>query len=147
MQPRIHVVTLAVDDLERSMRFYRDGLGLETDGIGGTEFVGDAQNPGGAVAMFTLGGGLILSLYGREDLAKDAGIPIEAGSSGDFSLGHIVPTREAVDELLARAVAAGAESLGAPHDRPWGIYSAYFKDLDGHLWEIVWNPDIDPGDA
>ena len=147
MQPRIHVVTLAVDDLDRSMRFYRDGLGLETPGIGGTEFVGDADNPGGAVAMFTLGGGLILSLYGRDDLAKDAGIPVEGASSGDFSLGHIVPTREAVDELLEQAVAAGAQSLGEPHDRPWGIYSAYFKDPDGHLWEIVWNPDFELGEA
>jgi catechol 2,3-dioxygenase-like lactoylglutathione lyase family enzyme len=142
MQPRIHVVTLAVADLERSLAFYR-ALGLRSTGIAGTEFVGDDQNPGGAVAMFNLDGGLILSLYGRSDLAKDAGIPRGQPSGGAFSLGHAVPTREAVDALLQQAVAAGAETLGEPHDRPWGIYSAYFRDPDGHLWEIIWNPDLE----
>lgn len=147
MQQRIHVVTLAVEDLERALAFYRDGLGLESPGIGGTEFVGDDRSPGGAVAMFKLRGGLILSLYGRADLAKEAGIPVGPPTSGDFSLGHLVPSREAVDALLAEAVAAGAEPLGEPHDRPWGIYSAYFRDPDGHLWEIIWNPNFDLGTA
>lgn len=143
MQPKIHVITLAVDDLERALAFYRDGLGFESPGIGGTEFVGDDQNPGGAVAMFTLGAGLILSLYGRADLAKDSGVPVGPAASGEFSLGHLVPSREAVDTLHGEAIAAGAESLGEPHDRPWGIYSAYFRDPDGHLWEIIWNPGFD----
>jgi len=147
MQPRIHVVTLAVDDLARSLAFYRDGLGLETPGIVGTEFVADARNAGGAAVMFDLQGGLILALYGRADLAKDADIPVGTLSSGAFSLGHGVATREAVDALLSRAVAAGATALGEPHDRPWGIYSAYFKDPDGHLWEIIWNPRLDLGAA
>ena len=147
MQPRIHVVTLAVADLEGALAFYRDGLGLESPGVIGTEFVGDDRNPGGAAAMFQLQGGLILSLYGRADLAKDAGIPVGSPASGEFSLGHLVESREAVDAMLARAVAAGAQALGEPHDRPWGIYSAYFRDPDGHLWEIVWNPrfELDPG--
>jgi len=140
MQPRIHVVTLAVDDLERALAFYRDGLGLESPGIGGTEFVGDDQNPGGAVAMFKLEGGLILSLYGRSDLAKDAGIPVSPSVVGEFSLGHAVASRDAVDALLATAVAAGGQAMGPPHERPWGIYSAYFRDPDGHLWEIIYNP-------
>ncbi|MGH2356886.1 MAG: VOC family protein [Candidatus Limnocylindria bacterium] len=95
------------------------------------------------MAMFNLEDGLILSLYGRSDLAKDATIPVGQPSSGEFSLGHLVPSREAVDDVLEQAVAAGAEALGEPHDRPWGIYSAYFRDPDGHLWEIVWNPDPD----
>jgi catechol 2,3-dioxygenase-like lactoylglutathione lyase family enzyme len=142
MQPRIHVVTLAVADLARSLAFYR-ALGLESPGIGGTEYVADEEHPGGAVAMFNLEGGLILSLYGRSDLAKDADIPIGQPSAGEFSLGHAVPTREAVDALLKQALAAGAEALGEPHDRPWGIYSAYFRDPDGHLWELIWNPDLD----
>jgi uncharacterized protein len=144
MQARIHVLTLAVADLARSLAFYR-GLGFESPGIIGTEFVGDATNPGGAAAMFELDGGLILSLYGRADLAKDAGIQQGAPSPGEFSLGHLVASREAVDKVLEQAVAAGAESLGAPHDRPWGIYSAYFRDPDGHLWEIIWNPGVDVG--
>lgn len=143
MQSRIHVLTLAVDDLERALAFYRDGLGLESPGVVGTEFIGDDQNPGGAAAMFQLEGGLILSLYGRSDLAKDAGIPVGPPTTGEFSLGHAVPSREAVDALLEKAVAAGAEATGKPHDRPWGIYSAYFRDPDGHLWEIVWNPTLD----
>jgi catechol 2,3-dioxygenase-like lactoylglutathione lyase family enzyme len=142
MQPRIHVVTLAAANLERSLTFYRQ-LGFESPGIVGTEFVGDDTNPGGAAAMFELQDGLILSLYGRGDLAKDAGIPNGAPSPGEFSLGHAVTSREAVDSLLEQAVAAGAEALGAPHDRPWGIYSAYFRDPDGHLWEIIWNPSMD----
>jgi catechol 2,3-dioxygenase-like lactoylglutathione lyase family enzyme len=145
--PRIHVVTLAVDDLERALTFYRDGLGLESPGIVGTEFVGDDRQAGGAAAMFDLDGGLILSLYGRSDLAKDAGIPVGAASSGAFSLGHLVSSREDVPRVLAQAVAAGAESLGEPHERPWGIYSAYFRDPDGHLWEIIWNPRMQPGQA
>jgi catechol 2,3-dioxygenase-like lactoylglutathione lyase family enzyme len=143
MQPRIHAVTLAVDDLERALRFYRDGLGLESPGIIGTEFVGDDQNPGGAAAMFQLQGGLILSLYGRDDLAKDAGIPGGPASSREFSLGHFVASREAVDALVDQAVAAGARPLDPPHDRPWGIYSAYFRDPDGHLWEVIFSPEFD----
>jgi uncharacterized protein len=145
VQPRIHVVTLAVDDLERALAFYREGLGLESPGVIGTEFVGDDQHPGGAAAMFQLDGGLILALYGRSDLAKDAGIPVGPPDAGEFSLGHGVASREAVDALLAQAVAAGATSTGPPHDRPWGIYSAYFRDPDGHLWEIIWNPHLDLG--
>jgi catechol 2,3-dioxygenase-like lactoylglutathione lyase family enzyme len=146
MQSRIHVVTLAVDDLDRALAFYR-GLGLSSPGMIGTEFVGDDENAGGAAAMFELEGGLILSLYGRADLAKDAGIPVAAPTSGQFSLGHLVANRDDVDVILEQAVAAGATSLGPPHDRPWGIYSAYFRDPDGHLWEVIWNPAMDSGAA
>jgi hypothetical protein len=142
MKPRIHVITLGVDNLERALAFYRS-LGFESPGIGGTEYVGDDHEPGGSVAMFRLEGGLILSLYARSDLAKDAGIPVAAPASGEFSIGHLVPNREDVDSLLREAVAAGAEALAGPHDRPWGIYSAYFRDPDGHLWEVIWNPDFD----
>jgi catechol 2,3-dioxygenase-like lactoylglutathione lyase family enzyme len=145
MQPRIHVITLAVDDLERALTFYRDGLGLDSSGIGGTEFAGDEANPAGAVAMFRLQGGLILSLYPRSELAKDAKVPLGPPKTGEFSIGHVVGSREEVDTLLARAEAAGAALTGEPHDRPWGIYSGYFRDPDGHLWEVVWNPELDAG--
>jgi uncharacterized protein len=145
MQPRIHVITLAVDDLERALAFYRDGLGLDSPGIGGTEFAGDEANPAGAVAMFRLQGGLILSLYPRSELAKDAKVPIGPPKTGEFSIGHVVGSREEVDAFLARAEAAGAALTGEPHDRPWGIYSGYFRDPDGHLWEVVWNPELDTG--
>ncbi len=140
MQPRIHVITLAVDDLGRAVTFYRDGLGLPTDGIIGTEFLGDDENPAGAVAMFHLDGGLIFAVYPRTELLKDAHLAATAIGDPAFSLGHAVPSREAVDALLERAVSAGATLTGSAHDRPWGIYSGYFKDPYGHLWEVMWNP-------
>jgi uncharacterized protein len=143
MQPRIHVITLAVDSLDRALNFYRDGLGLESPGVGGTEFAGDDTTPAGAVAMFQLEGGLVLSLYPRGELAKDANVPAGPPKTGEFSIGHAVGSRDEVDALLARAAAAGATLTGEPHDRPWGIYSGYFRDPDGHLWEIVWNPELD----
>jgi catechol 2,3-dioxygenase-like lactoylglutathione lyase family enzyme len=142
MEARIHAVTLAVDDLDRALAFYRDGLGLPSPGVIGTEFVGDDDRPSGAVAMFQLEGGLILAVYPRSELAKDASVPLTPPKTGEFSIGHAVPAREAVDALLERAVAAGATLTGPAHDRPWGIYSGYFCDPDGHLWEIMWNPSL-----
>lgn len=143
MRPLIHVITLAVSDLPRALEFYREGLGLESTGIGGTEFSGDDTSPGGAVAMFHLNGGLILALYARADLAKDANIPIGPSEGGNFSIGQAVGSRAEVDALLAEAERAGATLTDRPHDRPWGIYSGYFRDPDGHLWEIIWNPQLD----
>ncbi len=140
-ETRIHVITLAVGDLDRALRFYRDGLGLESPGVIGTEFEGSDTEPAGAVAMFQLEGGLVLALYPRSELAKDASIPLGPPKPGEFSIGHFVGSREEVDALLARAEAAGATLRGEPHDRPWGIYSGYFQDPDGHLWEIVWSPE------
>jgi hypothetical protein len=143
MRPRIHVLTLGVDDLDRALRFYREGLGLESPGIGGTEFPGDDTTPAGAVAMFQLQGGLILALYPRTELAKDANLPLGPPTIGEFSIGHIVAERADVDAVLAEAEAAGATLTDPPHDRPWGIYSGYFRDLDGYLWEVIWNPAMD----
>jgi catechol 2,3-dioxygenase-like lactoylglutathione lyase family enzyme len=138
MEARIDVITLAVDDFERALAFYR-ALGLESEGVVATEYTGDETHPAGAIAMVHLKGGQILSLYPRSDLAKDAGIPTGPARSGEFSLGHIVASRAEVDKLLATAEAAGAP-VTELHDRPWGIYSGYFRDPDGHLWEIIHNP-------
>lgn len=140
MQGRIDVITLAVADLDLAHRFYRDGLGLESRGLLGTEFVGDDDNPAGAIAMFELQGGLILSLYPRTELAKDAKVLLGPAKTGEFSIGHAVASKTEVDALLSQAEAAGATLTDPPHDRPWGIYSGYFRDPDGHLWEILWNP-------
>lgn len=137
MQPRIDVITLAVSNLERALDFYRR-LGLESPGVIGTEFAGDETTPAGAAAMFELEGGLTLALYPRTELAKDASVPLEPPRSGEFSIGHLVATRDEVDALLAQAEAAGGTLTDRPHDRPWGIYSGYFRDPDGHLWEIIW---------
>ena len=123
MEPRIHVITLGVEDLQRALGFYRDGLGFDS-----------------ADAMFNLQGGLILCVYPRSELAKDAGVPFGPPKSGEFSIGHAVAGRADVDTLLASAKAAGATILDKPHDRPWGIYSGYYQDPDGHLWEIMHNP-------
>jgi catechol 2,3-dioxygenase-like lactoylglutathione lyase family enzyme len=138
MKPQIGVITPAVENLERALAFYL-ALGLKSPGVTATEFVGDDTHPAGAIVMFRLNGEQILALYPRSELAKDAGIPQEPAQSGEFSLGHIVATRNEVDALLAKAKAAGA-LVTALHDRPWGIYSGYFRDLDGHLWEIIHNP-------
>ena len=139
MQARIDIITLAVADLERALAFYRDGLGLESHGVIGTEFVGDEVEPNGAIAMFELQGGLIMCLYPRTELAKDAKVPLGPPKSGEFSIGHAVASKSEVDVLLAQAEAAGATLTDRPHDRPWGIYSGYFRDPDGHLWEILYN--------
>ncbi len=140
MEARIDIITLAVADLERALDFYRDGLGLESRGVVATEFVGNDVEPAGAIAMFKLQAGLILSIYPRTELAKDAKVPLGPPKTGEFSIGHTVASKADVDALLAQAQAAGATLTDPPHDRPWGIYSGYFRDPDGHLWEILWNP-------
>jgi uncharacterized protein len=140
MEPHVDVITLAVNDLDRALAFYRDGLGLPSKGVVATEFAGDDTNAAGALAMFNLRGGLILAVYPRSELAKDAGIPQGSPASGEFSLGYLATSRADVDALLARAEAAGASITDRPHERPWGIYSGYFRDPDGHLWEVIWNP-------
>ena len=141
MEPRLDVITLAVADLERALGFYR-ALGLESKGVVGTEWVDEKTGANGAVAMFELDGGLLLNLYPRDDLAKDAAIPVGPPQSGEFSLAQLVRSRGEVDELLEKAAAAGATVMPA-HELPWGIYSGYFHDPDGHLWEVIWNPKRD----
>jgi uncharacterized protein len=135
---RIHVLTLGVSDLERAMSFYRDGLGLASPGITATEFPGDDTHPAGAIAMFTLDDGLRLALYPRPELAKDAGVDASHTAGSGLSIGHIVERRDDVDRVLGLARRAGARVLGPAHERPWGIYSGYFADPDGHLWEVIY---------
>ncbi len=140
MKPQVNVITIAVKDLKRSLRFYRDGLGLPTNGIIGTEFKGSKDQAAGAVVMFELSGNLILALYPRAELAKDANEQVGPQSSTEFSIGYIADSKEEVDDTLKRAKRAGAEITDSAHERPWGIYSGYFKDLDGHLWEVIYKP-------
>jgi uncharacterized protein len=134
MKPRIKVLTLAVGDLEKSLAFYRDGMGLPTKGIIGTEF----EN--GAVAFFDMNDDLILALWPKASLAKDAKVPATPPSPADFSIGHIVKSKHDVDAVMKQAEKAGARITEPARDRFWGGYSGYFQDPDGHLWEIAWNP-------
>src|SRR5579863_10158375 len=116
MKPQVHVITLAVADLDRALAFYRDGLGFATDGLIGAEFKGDETTPDGTTAVFHLDGGLMLSIYPRSELAKDAAVPFAAAKPGEFSIGHVVAGRAEVDEVIAQAEAAGAAVTGSPHD-------------------------------
>ncbi len=138
MKARISVITLAVDDLERSVHFYRDGLGLPTSGIIGQEF------EHGAVAFFELAAGLRLALWPRASLAHDSGLPLQPASATEFSIGHNVMSPAEVDAVMAQAGQAGAVIVKAAQATFWGGYAGYFQDPDGHLWEVVWNPDLLP---
>jgi catechol 2,3-dioxygenase-like lactoylglutathione lyase family enzyme len=134
MKPRITLLTLGVDDLDRAVRFYRDGLGLKTEGIVGTQF------EHGAVAFFDLQAGLKLALWPRASLAHDAGLPVASRSSTEFSLGHNVSSKREVDAVMEQAKKAGAAIIKPAHDTFWGGYAGYFQDPDAHLWEVAWNP-------
>ena len=134
MKSRIKVITLGVSDLQRSMAFYRDGLGLPTQGIIGTEF------EDGAVVFFNMNDDLILALYPKAALAKEAKVSVGPPNPAEFSIGHIVKSKRDVDAVMKQAEKAGAKITDPAHERFWGGYSGYFQDLDGHLWEIAWNP-------
>jgi uncharacterized protein len=134
MKPRITVLTLGVDDLERAVSFYRDGLGLQTEGIIGKEF------EHGAVAFFDLQPGFKLALWPRKSLAHDSGLALSAPSATELSIGHNVSSKAEVDTVMGQATKAGAKIVKAAQDTFYGGYAGYFQDHDGHLWEVVWNP-------
>jgi catechol 2,3-dioxygenase-like lactoylglutathione lyase family enzyme len=140
MKPRISVITIGVEDLERSLRFYRDGLGLPTQGIVGQEF------EYGAVVFFNLQPGLILALWPRSSICHDSGLPLSQPSPIEFTLAHNVSSRAEVDEVMAQAKNAGAVIVKPAQDTFYGGYAGYFQDPDEHVWEIAWNPDLLPPD-
>ncbi|MBN9421312.1 MAG: glyoxalase [Candidatus Accumulibacter sp. 66-26] len=140
MKARITLITLGVDDLEKAVRFYRDGLGWPTEGIVGREF------EHGAVAFFDLQAGLKLALWPRRSIAHDSGLPLTAASATELTLGHNVASKAEVDAVLRQARDAGAVVVKPAHDTFWGGYAAYFQDPDRHLWEVAWNPRLLPGD-
>jgi len=130
MEPRVSLITLGVSDLERSIAFYRDGLGLP-----------QREGPP-SIAFFDLRGGAWLSLYPREALAEDATVPAEGSGFRGITLAHNVRSREEADAVMAEALAAGATLVKPAQDVFWGGYSGYFADPDGHLWEVAWNPNF-----
>ena len=127
MDARISLITLGVEDLARSIAFYRDGLGLPM-----------RDGPSG-IAFFTTSG-TWLSLYPRENLAEDLKVDSKGAGFRGFTLAHNVRTREEVDDVIQQAVAAGAEIQKDPEEASWGGYSGYFRDPDGFMWEVAWNP-------
>lgn len=137
MKPRITVLTLGVDDLERSVKFYKEGLGLHTEGIIGKEF------DHGSVAFFDLQNGLKLALWPRKSIAFDTKISETRPSATEFTIGHNVADKNEVDEIMAEASRAGATIVKPASETFWGGYAGYFQDPDKHLWEIVWNPQFE----
>ncbi len=140
MKPRISVLTLGVADLKKSVEFYRDGLGLYTEGITGKEF------EYGAVAFFDLQNGMKLALWPRKSIANDTGISLRNSSALELTIGHNVVSKEEVNAVMELAEKAGAKIVKPAADTFWGGYAGYFQDPDGHLWEIVYNPDFMPED-
>lgn len=140
MQPRITLITLGVDDLELALRFYRDGLGLKTEGIVGNDF------EHGAVAFFELQSGLKLALWPRASLAHDSGLALGTPGATGCALGHNVASQTEVDAVMAQAQAAGATIVKPAQGTFWGGYAGYFQDPDQHLWEVAWNPQWPPPD-
>lgn len=134
MKPRITLLTIGVNDLEQSLRFYCDGLGLKSEGIVGTEF------EHGAVAFFALQAGLKLAIWPRTSIAHDTGLALGAASPTEFTIGHNVSSRAEVDAVMKQAASAGAVIVKPAHDTFWGGYAGYFQDPDQHVWEIAWNP-------
>jgi catechol 2,3-dioxygenase-like lactoylglutathione lyase family enzyme len=130
MEPRISIITLGVTDLQRSLRFYRDGLELPT-----------TYQEGEGIAFFQLRG-TWLALYPMDALAEDAVLPPERSRFGGITLAHNVSSKAIVDLVIAQALTAGATLLKPAADMFWGGYSGYFADPDGHPWEIAWNPEF-----
>ncbi|WP_180057809.1 VOC family protein [Acinetobacter sp. YH12141] len=137
MQARISVITLGVLDLEASLRFYRDGLGFPSEGIMGEEF------EYGAVAFIQLQPGLKLALWPERSIQQDTGLEPSPICPTQMTLGHNVYSPLEVDQAMAQAERAGAKIIKPAHTTFYGGYVGYFQDPNGHLWEIVWNPDLD----
>lgn len=140
MKPRITLLTLGVDDIERAVAFYRDGLGLHTKGIVGTEF------EHGSVAFFELQSGLQLALWPRASIAHDTGLSRSPRSPTELTIGHNVRSPEEVDAVMEQARRAGARIVKPAGKTFWGGYAGYFQDPDEHLWEVAWNPAMLPSD-
>jgi uncharacterized glyoxalase superfamily protein PhnB len=131
MDRHVSLLTLAVDDLDRAVRFYRDGLGLSTPGIVGREF------EHGAVAFFELRGGLKLAVWPRASMAAETGLGVSRSGPPDVTIGHNVDSRAEVDRVMEQARHAGATIVRPAGKVFWGGYAGYFQDTDGHVWEIA----------
>ena len=138
-EPHIDVITLAVGDLDRSLAFYRDGLGLETTGVVATEFVDEETSAAGAIVIFRLRGGLVLALYPAANSPRTPTFPSDHRRRASSASDNSSRTEPRSMRCSAKPNRPGRLSLGDP-TIALGIYSGYFRDPDGHLWEIIWNP-------
>jgi predicted lactoylglutathione lyase len=123
----ISLVTLGVSDLARSVAFY-EALGWQRS---------NASDDG--ISFFRLGG-VMLGLFGAEDLAADACQSPRVGGFRGVTLAINVLSTEAVDRMFHEFVTAGADAVKPPEATEWGGYSGYVADPDGHLWELAFNP-------
>lgn len=128
MEPRLNIVTLGVNNLDRAVNFYKEGLGWPLSSISGGDF-----------AIFKICTGTALALYPRHLLAMDACVE-DLGGFGGITLAQNVLSKEEVDGALSQAVLAGGTLLKAARNIEWGGYSGYFADPDGHPWEVAWSP-------
>jgi uncharacterized glyoxalase superfamily protein PhnB len=138
LEPRFTILTLGVDDLEKSFKFYHDGMGLASKGIVGKEF------EHGEVAFFDLKNGMLLALYSKDNLGWDSHLKKGDPSSTEFSIGYTTRSEAEVDSIMEQARKAGAKIARPAQKTFWGGYSGYFQDPDGHLWEIAYNPNLIP---
>jgi uncharacterized glyoxalase superfamily protein PhnB len=134
MNQRINLLTLGVNDLKNAMKFYQKGMGWQTKGIAG------AEHENGAVVLFELDNGVMFCLYERKHLAWDSKLSLQKESATEFSIGYFVNSEKEVDAIMEQAKKAGANITKPAQSAFWGGYHGYFQDLDGHLWEIGYNP-------
>jgi uncharacterized protein len=127
MEQRLSLITLGVSDLERAKAFY-EGMGWHTN-----------TDPSMDVVFFQAGG-MVVALWGRDQLAEDSAISEDRGGWGGMTLAYNTRTPEEVDSVIEEARAAGATIGREPAETFWGGYSAVFIDPDGHPWEVAHNP-------
>lgn len=132
MKPKTSIITLGVTDFHKSLEFYHKGLGFPTHNY----------NDGDDHVLFSMDG-TWLSLYPKEKLAQDAGVPNDSHGFAGITLAHNVSSKEAVDQVFQLAINAGAKLVKPPQNTFWGGYSGYFADPDGYLWEVAYNPFTD----
>ena len=137
MQARISVITLGVRDLEKSLQFYREGLGLHCEGITDQEFEHVA------VAFIELQSGLKLALWPQSSIQQDTGLELTPMCATQMTLGQNVYSPLEVDQVMAQAAHAGARIIKPAQATFYGGYAGYFQDPDGHVWEIVFNPSLE----
>lgn len=128
MRQKLNLITLGTEDFSRSLDFYEKGLGWKK-----------SEKSMDGLALFDLGG-IILALHPREELAADTTLPYQPSSFAGVTISHNTRSEKEVDEILEKVAALGGTIVKRAQKVYWGGYSGYFKDLDGHLFEVAYNP-------